>query len=46
MNVFRSRLHEIYTERVVKVALSANDDKRIVNEDGINTTAIGHKDLR
>jgi hypothetical protein len=25
---------------------SANDDKRIVNEDGINTTAIGHKDLR
>jgi hypothetical protein len=46
MNVFRSRLHEIYMERVVKVALSANNDKRIVNEDGINTTAIGHKDLR
>jgi hypothetical protein len=46
MNVFRSRLQEIYTERVVKVALSANDDKRIVNKDGINTTAIGHKDLR
>ena len=46
MNVFRSRLHEIYTERVVKVALSANDDKRVVNRDGINTTAIGHKSLR
>ena len=46
MNVFRSRLHEIYTERVVKVALSASDDKRIINEDGIHTTAIGHKDLR
>ena len=46
MNVFRSRLHEIYTERVVKVALSANDDKRVINRDGINTTAIGHKDLR
>jgi predicted RNA-binding protein YlqC (UPF0109 family) len=40
MNVFRSRLHEIYTERVVKVALSANDDKRVFNRDGINTTAI------
>jgi hypothetical protein len=39
MNVFRSRLHEIYTERVVKVALSANDDKRIANKDGINTMA-------
>jgi hypothetical protein len=46
MNVFRSRLHEIYTERVVKVALSANDDKRLVHRDGINTTAIGHKDLK
>ena len=46
MNTFRSRLHEIYTERVVKVALSADDDKRIIMEDGINATAIGHKDLR
>jgi hypothetical protein len=46
MNVFRSRLHEIYTERIVKVALSASDDKRIICEDGIHTTAIGHKDLR
>jgi hypothetical protein len=46
MNVFRSRLHEIYTERVVKVALSTNNDKRVVNRDGINTTAIGHKSLR
>jgi hypothetical protein len=46
MIVFRSRLHEIYTKRVVKVALSVSDDKRIVNEDGIHTTAIGHKNLR
>ena len=46
MNVFRSRWHEIYTERVAKVALSAHDDKRVVNSDGINTTAVGHKDLR
>ena len=46
MNVFRSRLHEIYTERIVKVALSASDDKRIICEDGIHTLAIGHKDLR
>ena len=46
MNVFRSRLHEIYTERVIKVALPANDEKRVVNRDGINTTAGGHKDLK
>ena len=46
MNVFRSRLHEIYTERVIKIALSAGDDKRIICEDGIHTLAIGHKDLR
>jgi hypothetical protein len=46
MNVFKSRLHKIYTERVVKVALSANDDKRVVHRDGINKMAIGHKDLR
>jgi hypothetical protein len=46
MNVFRSRLHEIYTERIVKVAQSASDDKRIICKDGIHTTAIGHKDLR
>ena len=39
-------MHEIYTKRVVKVALSADDDKRIVilMADGINTMAIGHKD--
>ena len=46
MNVFRSRLHEIYTERVVKVALSASDDKRVICEDGLHTMAIGHKNLR
>jgi hypothetical protein len=46
MNVYRSRLHEIYTERVIKIALSAGDDKRIICEDGIHTLAIGHKNLR
>ena len=42
MNVIRSHLHEIYTEQVNKVALSADDDKRVIMDDGIHTLAHGH----
>ena len=42
MNVIRSHLHEIYTEEVNKVALSADDDKRVIREDGVHTYAHGH----
>ena len=42
MNVIRSYGHEVYTEEVNKVALSADDDKRHILEDGINTLALGH----
>jgi hypothetical protein len=42
MNVIRSHCHEIYTEELNKVALSANDDKRIILDDGIHTLAYGH----
>ena len=42
MNAIRSRKHEIHTESITKIALSANDDKRKILEDGINTLAIGH----
>jgi len=38
-NVIRSRQHEIFTETVNKVALSSNDDKRIILPDRINTLA-------
>ena len=38
----RSHLHEIFTEQMWKVALSPDDDKRIVMADGIQTLAIGH----
>ncbi|XP_064645963.1 uncharacterized protein LOC135499232 [Lineus longissimus] len=43
MNVFRSRHHQLYTEKVSKVALNANDDKRTILEDGISTKALGFK---
>jgi len=42
MNIIRSRFHNIFTETVNKVALSANDDKRVVMENKISTLAIGH----
>ena len=42
MNVIRSHLHDIYTEQNNKVALSADDDKRIIMEDGVSTLAYGH----
>ena len=41
MNVIRSHKHEIFSETVNKVALSANDDKRIILADGISTNALG-----
>ncbi len=42
MNTIRSRKHEVGSERINKTALSADDDKRIIMEDGIHTMAYGH----
>ena len=42
MNVIRSHGHELFTEEVNKIALSANDDKRVILEDGIHALAHGH----
>ena len=41
-NIIRSYNHEVYTEEVNKVALSAEDDKRYILDDGIHTLAWGH----
>ena len=46
MNGLRSYHQTMYSETVSKVGLSANDDKRVICEDGINTMAIGLKILR
>jgi len=46
MNVIRSHLHHVYTEEVNKVALSAEDDKRVIMENGIHTLAYGHYSLK
>ena len=43
---FRSETHIVFTEETNKIALSANDDKRIQSIDSIETYAIGtSKDL-
>ena len=41
-NLIRSRLHRLFTETMTKIALSADDDKRIILPDKIGTLAIGH----
>ena len=46
MNVIRSHRYEVYTEQVNKIALSSNDDKRVVLEDRVHTLARGHYSLK
>ena len=45
-NILRSYNHEIYTEEVNKVALSALDDKRHILSHGIHTLAWGHYKIK
>ncbi|WAQ95244.1 hypothetical protein MAR_027934, partial [Mya arenaria] len=40
INVIRSHGHKIFTKEVNKIALSANDDKRFIQEDGVHTLAL------
>ena len=42
MNIIHHRKHDLFTEQVNKKALSADDDKRVILEDKMNTLAIGH----
>ena len=45
MNVIQSHCHEIYTEEINEIALSCDDDKRVIMADGIHTRAYGRKKL-
>ena len=40
MNIIKSENHEIYSKEVNKLALSGEDDKRILCKDKVNTRAI------
>lgn len=46
MNCINSISHEMYTQEINKIILSANDDKRVVLDDGIKTLSYGHYRLR
>ena len=45
-NILRSYEHEVYTEEVNKIALSAQDDKRYILSDGVHTLAWGHYKIK
>ena len=40
---FKSKGHDVYTENINKIALSNNDDKRIVSSDRITSYPYGYK---
>ena len=46
MKRIQSKLHEIGTYDVCKISLSCFDDKRYVLDDGVNTLAYFHKDIK
>ena len=45
MVTFKSDLHNVTTQKMNKIALSGNDDKRYICEDGISTLALRHKNI-
>ena len=46
MKIILSKLHKIGTYDVYKISLSCFDDKRCTLDDGINSLAYFHKDLK
>ena len=40
--MIRSHEHEVFTYTIKKIAMSAEDDKRIIREDKTSTFADGH----
>ena len=45
MKGIKSFGHKMYTYKSNKISLSASDDKRYILDDGIHTSAYGHKDI-
>ena len=45
-NIFKSKLHKVYTVQVNKIALSFNDDKCFIMDDNIHTLTHGHYKIK
>lgn len=45
MQVFKSKLHTIYTQELNKIALSYLDDKKYILPDNVKTYSWGHKNI-
>ena len=46
MKIIQSKLHRIGTYDVCKISLSCFDNKRYILDDGVNTLAYFHKDIK
>ena len=46
MKRIQSKLHRIGTYNVSKISLSYFDDKRYILDDGINSLAYSHQDIK
>ena len=40
---FKSKRHDVYTQNINKIALSSNDDKRLIASDKITSYPYGYK---
>ena len=40
---FKSKGHDAYKENIIKIALSSNDDKRLISSDKITSYPYGYK---
>jgi hypothetical protein len=45
MNTIHSHKHELFSEAINKIALSAADDEQVIQDDLISTLAVGHNSL-
>ena len=46
MNIIQSKNHKVYTKEINKIALCGKDDKRYIQENNINTLALGHYKIK
>ena len=46
MSIIRSNCHEIYTEEINKIALSSDNDKRVIMADGIRNISYEHTNFK